>query len=380
MASQPSDFASLARQVASLNTQMQGLVRAREAPKRGRDVKNAVIADGACPAPLRACDPAAMAKQGRTCPDLSTYAPNPLIVDVDGNVCYAPEDLERAVGTKSLADTDTLIEGASRKLLEFLADKKYLNAIIAKARDANIMGVTAPRLVKEDACKPRGDDACDWSAAPLVVKEMDPSNLDTGLAEAITLYRTPDGARNSISDMMGTNYDYVFTAWAEPWGTSLVTKLVRAAAPVVVDEKVSPYEKARNPATLAYAGAYAWGVRADALAVRLGGEYRPVYLDRVRRLPAIIRDVNQAIIDAKLPDGRKFTSVYTSLANLTFDVAWPMLMERRIGLKGVLEAAKRVGVLRDGLDKTVDDAALAAMKPQAQWDLIVRNYLKATAS
>lgn len=332
-------ISAVAAQLAALSSQVQALVRSTNY-SHDRSAKSAVIADGSCPSPLKACNQAEAQKRGTTCPDYRVYAPDPLVVDIDGNICYAPEDLEKWAGKRNLLNTDAAIERASAEMLRHLNQQKYLNLILNKVKSETAIDTAfklnkPPRDVKCDVPN-MIDGGCQKWSSPLIVSGLDEDALDKGLKEAIALRAKAEGIHG----------DSVFTGVGDAYTSDI------------------------NPATLAYAGAYAWGVKADAFARRMGGEYRPVYLERVRRLPAIIEQVNESVYRNLVENGPK----YTKLVTLTFDVAWPILMERRIGLKGLAAAAEATKSLN------VDDAALGKMTAAAQWNLVLKSYMGTAAS
>lgn len=378
------DVASIMGDLRALQTRLAALETNKDKP-HDRDLKKALIMSGACPPSLRACDPDEQAKFGLTCPDARIYAPDPLIADSEGRICYAPADLAAVVGKDGIGDLDSAIERLSSLLLRELDDKGALAAVKTKLLEASVSEATQPRLFGMSACKlPQSDGTCSaWS--PSLVEDIDKEAVNDGLSQAVAMWNTKDTDKatkwipDSLSGITaqtlrdwttwalggkeGDGTDYVFHGYAAPW--TLTVQGTRT-----VSNKANAYNTAVNPATLAYAGAYAWAVRADKMAKRLGGEFEAKYVTRVKRLPGIILACNKAVY--KRSDRvAALATTYPSLANLTFDVAWPIIMERTIGLKGLLRAANAVTSIDN-----MDDDKFKLLDPRAQWDLIVKQYKK----
>lgn len=360
------DVSAVLAELRALQTKLQGLQTSKDTP-HDRDISKAMYLSGACPAPLHACDPDVEAKAGRTCPDVREYAPDPLIVDSAGRICYASEDLAKWAGRKNVNDIDSLIERAASELLMQLDSKGALAIVKEKLLEANVMDATKPRLLGTGACKVAADAACsEWS--PQMVKDMNVDDVNAGLAEAVAMYKETGSNTANLwppptgVGMFTSGTDYVFHGWADPW--ALTGKATRSVGSVS-----DAYAKAVNPATLAYAGAYAWGKKADAMASRLGGEYEAKYLSRVQKLPGIVLKANLAVYNS----GFTGKGAYPGLKNLTFDVAWPILMERTIGLNGLLRAAAATS---DKSNLGVPADKFAAMTAREQWDMIIKQYKK----
>ena len=407
-----SDVKMLLEQLADMQSKLQGLVD-KSSVSRKRDLSKAAYLDGACPAPLKACDPDEEAKFGRACPDLSEYAPDPLIVDSEGRVCYAPEDLAKWAGDRNLSDIDTLIERAAAQLLMQLNDKSVLETVKRKMLEANVVAATNPRMLTiENSCSKTnaatGD--CEWTS-PLIGVDLEMDKVNEGLTKAKKMWLVNSGDTSTkwkpwsatfwqtwglgvgdtlvqgLSKITGFNsavafatgtdlangLDYVFHAYNTPWNNTVGG---------TVDGK---YDKAINPATLAYAGAFAWAFKADQMLSHASSSEGPVkskYVALVADLPAVILQANIDIAEglvaavaediSEMKDGKAVTkkqSKFNGLKNLTFDVAWPMFMERTIGIKGLRAAAKTVKALPGTTPE-----AFNKMSASEQWDMIIKQY------
>lgn len=98
-------------------------------------LQDAVVVEKDCPAGLIGCDAAELSKKTGgllNCPPLSV-APDPLIVDYKGRLCYAPEDIRREFEGKEL-NVDSLIDKYSRKLLKYLESGSNLRVAVDVAQ------------------------------------------------------------------------------------------------------------------------------------------------------------------------------------------------------------------------------------------------------
>lgn len=106
-----------------------------KADRNQNPLQDAVVVEKDCPAGLIGCDAAELSKKTGgllSCPPLSV-APDPLIVDYKGRLCYAPEDIRREFEGKEL-NVDALIDKYSRKLLKYLESGSNLRVAVDVAQ------------------------------------------------------------------------------------------------------------------------------------------------------------------------------------------------------------------------------------------------------
>jgi hypothetical protein len=106
-----------------------------EVSRNPNPLQDAVVVAGDCPSGLIGCDAAELYKKTGgllSCPPLEV-APDPLIVDYKGRLCYAPEDVKRQFEGKNL-NVDDLIDKYSKKLLEMLHSGSNLRTAIDVAQ------------------------------------------------------------------------------------------------------------------------------------------------------------------------------------------------------------------------------------------------------
>ena len=106
-----------------------------KADRNQNPLQDAVVVEKDCPAGLIGCDAAELSKKTGgllSCPPLSV-APDPLIVDYKGRLCYAPEDIRREFEGKEL-NVDSLIDKYSRKLLKYLESGSNLRVAVDVAQ------------------------------------------------------------------------------------------------------------------------------------------------------------------------------------------------------------------------------------------------------
>ena len=106
--------------------------------RTGNTFADAVRVSGECPSGLVGCNAKELyEKTGGevTCPPLES-APDPLIVDYKGRICYAPEDIKKQFVGKDL-NIDRLVSEYSQKLATMLAKSGNLQKAIETATSGN---------------------------------------------------------------------------------------------------------------------------------------------------------------------------------------------------------------------------------------------------
>jgi hypothetical protein len=354
---------------------------------RPRDVEQTIMMQDDCPKGLVPCNEAEARMMGTTCPDYKTKTLDPMVVDQYGNVCYAPVDIQewfsnnRAINGKNLVmglsgggpptNIESLIERAAGELLALMDSKGMVESVKQKLLDASMED-----SVKPDQRKPLGkiceeDDGSSckkWST--VIARDLDQTDLSDGLKIATEMHAAnateTAGLMSTLRSYtfggMPQKAEFVFHAYKTPWTNPSET----------VDlgkDKKNAYASAINPATLAFAGAFAWSRKADRMAERMSGKTNDhKYEERVKKLPALLMKVNNAV-----GEGLAKVKGYEKLSNLTFDVAWPILMERSIGFNGLLRAAQLVNKLTN-----VTPERFEKMTPKEQWAAIIREYKHVT--
>ena len=347
-----------------------------------------------CPAGLQPCDPDEENKNGRTCPDADLYAPNPLIVDVKGRICYAPADLSKyAGGDVNGQQIEVLTEMFAGRLLQLIQKDAATEKIIKAALlNDGITSTLGSGNYNASLCSTpsANDDACDkWNLA--VVENLDENDLKTGLQYAIRCKKGGDvsiaevtnadddsftlqthipgtltigsysaGLAQVLGSALGTNnianQDCVFTAYTNAFQSGDV-------------KEVAPYDKYVNPATLAFAGAFAWAIRADKI-LEVTHE-QPIYVKRVVTLAQKIRDINALVLGRT--ERSSFVEYANVLRNLTFDIAWPIILSGQVTATDIFTATRAI------IDKKLNDvtpAQFKALTPAQQWKAIVDQHLK----
>jgi len=374
-------LSDLAASLATLTAQVRSLTNAG-ATRRARDPDHAVLLDGTCPAPLRACDPEEEARLGRTCPDMRKFAPDPLVIDEEGHVCYAPADLEKWAGARNMADVDTMIErGASELLRMISSNDALLHKVKETALQAAVVKLTKPRVLKVDAFTPAVYNngavtkPAEWTSGVIQAQEMDTSILNSGLLAARGLFHAY-GDEKRISEVTAaldarlkdsTNNDIESPRFQKPPKENAGAGLADIKnEDFVFHPKNTGLDE--NAATVAFAGAVAWAERADKLMEGIPGAKPHRYRQLVLKLPLALQKINA--------DAVKVTAVElgTSVAQLTFDVAWPLMMSARVGLRSLKEAAADKGIktkLQDLLSAD-DFKGFTARSAMQQWSDMVR--------
>lgn len=116
-----STIGDISAQLAQLAKNLDTLTAQVDQKRNANSTADAVVMSGSCPAPLVGCNAAALyeATGGQlTCPPLD-QAPDPIITDHKGRICYAPASLREEWKGKNLNIRD-LMEKYAVKLVKML--------------------------------------------------------------------------------------------------------------------------------------------------------------------------------------------------------------------------------------------------------------------
>jgi hypothetical protein len=125
----------ISAQLAQIQKNLGALTAQANVQRNPNLTADAVVMSGSCPAPLVGCNASALyeATGGQlTCPPLD-QAPDPIITDHKGRICYAPESLREAWKGKSLNIRD-LMEKYAVKLVKMLENGNSLAVAVEAAR------------------------------------------------------------------------------------------------------------------------------------------------------------------------------------------------------------------------------------------------------
>lgn len=128
--------AEVGKQLADLAKKFDELTEKVGSGRNPNLTADAVVMSGSCPAPLVGCNASELYKAtgGQlTCPPLD-QAPDPIITDHKGRICYAPESLREAWKGKNLNIRD-LTEKYALKLVKMLENTNNLAVAVQAAQD-----------------------------------------------------------------------------------------------------------------------------------------------------------------------------------------------------------------------------------------------------
>ena len=359
-----------------------------------------------CPAGLQPCDPDEENKNGRTCPDADLYAPNPLIVDVKGRICYAPADLKNyAGGDVNGQQIEVLTEMFAGRLLQLIQkDAETAKLIQSALLNDGITSALGSGNYNASLCsvKNEADNTCSqWNLS--VVENLDTDDLNKGLRYAIQARKAENtntntsptagvGPRSSSSRQsdarvmivpprsqnaiqLKTHFEAIGGAKNSSVGDKdcVFTAYDNAFFSTKSANPRAPYDKQINPATLAFAGAFAWATRADHILIVANEQ--PRFVARVVSLANGVRSINESVYKARFNAPiSQFKEYIRFLHNLTFDIAWPIILSGQVTWGDMADATAAV----QKLDK-LDDISVEQFKvltPAQQWKAIVDQHLK----
>lgn len=343
------------QQTGPMSDRMRGLAAAFGQDAEGAKGKAMPIMAQQCPGGMAACDPAEWAKFGRRCPDPRRYASDPTIINTQGHICYASQDLQR-VFKEGGVEVPTTVEGA----IEWLA-RRIANAI----RDN-----------------------------PSLVDELTRSALASGVYDA-------EPPKLAVTQMT----DDEFIAFVNPVGkdgNAPPPEAVALAAlfnkKVVENPKALPEQEDKKLLALAMKWADAQDKNAGRQMARAKLELKDTYMERIFTLLDTLEKIESKATESDhglTPGNRERTKIagfvprvigvwthaFTSRlggathtwdrAKWTFSAVWPLVAKLRIGVRNdLLKAASTEWLLGEsnGMKVKSTQSTLANGFSPATWN------------